>query len=60
MSKESPTRREPEDRCLRRRALLGGRSQRGDGHAIEQIPPRRECYVLTEAESLDTDLLFVA
>ena len=28
-------------------------------HTIEQISTRHECHVITEAESLHTDLLFV-
>jgi hypothetical protein len=48
-----------EDRCLDERPLFGGLCQRSDGHTIEQISTRHECHVLTEAEPLDTDLLFV-
>jgi hypothetical protein len=59
MSEQSSAWREPEDRCLRRRPLFGWRCQRRDGHAFKQISARHECHVITEAESLHTDLLFV-
>ena len=50
---------ESEDRRLDERPFCEGLCQRSERHTIEQISTRHECHVITEAESLHTDLLVV-
>jgi hypothetical protein len=48
-----------EDRRLDERPVFEGLCQRSHAHTIEQISTRHECHVMTEAESLHSDLLVV-
>jgi hypothetical protein len=59
MPTDPTARLESKDRCLDERPFFGGLCQRSDRHTIEPISTRYERHVITEAESLHTDLLVV-